>query len=249
VADDLYARGAATLVASWDLYAAGATDAALLRCAGVTVGVFASGPEREIYNNALFDRGLNSAEREAAIVAMQAAYSDAGVGRYAAWVHESDEPLRADMSRRGFALAESTRAMGMVLDALPRAPEAIQVVRLDWEEYVAHLQRIPDVPAGLLSGVAGERFHVLGVREGNEILAAAIALDLNGDCGIYNMGTVEAARRRGLATALTIRHLHDATERGCTTASLQATPIAERVYASAGFQDLGRFLEFAPPGA
>jgi hypothetical protein len=42
--------------------------------------------------------------------------------------------------------------------------------------------------------------------------------------------------------------LRDAAARGCTTASLQSTGIAERVYAAAGFRDLGRFVEYVPSG-
>ena len=46
--------------------------------------------------------------------------------------------------------------------------------------------------------------------------------------------------------ALRLTRLTDAQARGCTTASLQATGMAERVYAAIGFRDLGRFLEFQP---
>jgi GNAT superfamily N-acetyltransferase len=56
----------------------------------------------------------------------------------------------------------------------------------------------------------------------------------------------EHARRRGLGTALTALKLHAAKRRGCATASLQATPMAERMYTAIGFRDLGRILEFAP---
>ena len=73
-----------------------------------------------------------------------------------------------------------------------------------------------------------------------------IAFDFAADCGIYNVGTLESARRRGLATALTALHLHDALARGCRTASLQSTAMAERVYAAVGFRDLGRILEYVP---
>ena len=76
-----------------------------------------------------------------------------------------------------------------------------------------------------------------------------MAFDLDGDCGIYNVGTLEHARRHGLGTALTLAHLYDAVDRGCVTASLQSTPMAERVYAAAGLRDLGRILEYAPPAA
>jgi len=73
-----------------------------------------------------------------------------------------------------------------------------------------------------------------------------MAFDHDGDCGVFNVATLEAARRRGLGTALTARHVHDAAARGCSTASLQSTAMAERVYAAVGFRDLGRILEYVP---
>ena len=79
------------------------------------------------------------------------------------------------------------------------------------------------MPAGLLSGADPSAFHALVARLAGENVATAIAFDHDGDCGIFNMSTLEAARRRGLGTALTARHVHDAAERGCSTASLQST--------------------------
>jgi predicted GNAT family acetyltransferase len=72
-----------------------------------------------------------------------------------------------------------------------------------------------------------------------------LAYDKGGDCGIYNVSTKEHARRRGLGTALTLAQAYDALDRGCVTASLQSTPMAERMYAAIGFRNLGRFLEYA----
>jgi len=63
---------------------------------------------------------------------------------------------------------------------------------------------------------------------------------------VFNVGTLEPMRRRGLGTALTARLLRDAIDRGCETASVQSTPMAEGVYAAVGFRDLGRILEYAP---
>lgn len=71
--------------------------------------------------------------------------------------------------------------------------------------------------------------------------------DVEGDCGIYNVATVVRARRRGFATAVAAAQLHHARNRGCETASLRSTPMAERLYAALGFRDLGRFLEYTPP--
>jgi hypothetical protein len=123
VADgDLYARGAATLLASWEEYARGSYGAALLRLSGGAAAVFREEPERRMYNNALLDRDLGATERAMAVDAMQAAYSAEAIERYAAWVHGSDEGMRGELSARGFTINETTRAMGMSLDdiALPR---------------------------------------------------------------------------------------------------------------------------------
>jgi hypothetical protein len=56
--NDLYIRGAATLLASWEEYARGSAGAALKRLSGVAAAVFPSHPERAVYNNALLDRDL-----------------------------------------------------------------------------------------------------------------------------------------------------------------------------------------------
>ena len=140
--NDLYARGVATALASWEAYARGSAGAAVMYLEGVSAAVFPSGPERAVYNNAVLGVGLGSSERAAAVDALTAAYAAAGVDRYAAWVHESDEGMRAELSGRGFTIAgESTRAMGMSLDEifLPR-PEA-EIGLVDWPDYM-----IPRVP-------------------------------------------------------------------------------------------------------
>jgi GNAT superfamily N-acetyltransferase len=245
---DLYVCGTATLLASWEEYARGSAGAALRRLSGVAAAVFPRDPERAVYNNALLDRDLGPTERAVAVDAMDAAYRSAGVDRYAAWAHESDEGMRAELSNRGYTIDESTRAMGMSLDdislALPEVDANVGPLS-DWDEYLEYL-RMVGVPAGLLGGADPSAFHTLVARLDGENVATAIAFDHDRDCGVYNMSTIEAARRRGIGTALTARHVHDAVERGCSTATLQSTLIAERVYAAVGFRDLGRFHEFVP---
>jgi hypothetical protein len=58
----------------------------------------------------LLDRDLGPTKRATAVDAMEAAYSSAGVDRYAAWVNEGDEGMRAEVSRRGYTVHETTRA-------------------------------------------------------------------------------------------------------------------------------------------
>ena len=244
-ATDLYLRGADTLLASWEEYARGASGAAVQRSPGVAIAVFPNGPERAFYNNALLERDLTASERATAVNAMEAAYAAAGVTRFAAWIHESDAATRHALERRGYTLDTSTRAMGVVLDHLSVPEPRLEVAPADWSDYL-HFLAAFGAPSGLLAGTDPTAFHIVVARVGGESVAAAIALDFDGDCGIYNVGTLEHARRRGLGTALTTLHLHQARARGCRTATLQSTEMAERLYASVGFRDLGRILEYTP---
>lgn len=239
---DLYHFGAETLLASWEAYAQGAPGAAVHRTPGAAIAVFPNEPERGVYNNTLLERDLPAPARAAVLAAMEAAYAAAGIARFAAWVHECDTAMRDDLERRGYTFDSSTRAMGMALSDLRLPRPTLELGPPDWSGYL-HLFGLPP---DLLAGADLAAFHLVIARLDGEDAAAALAFDHDGDCGIYNVGTVEHARRRGLGTALTALQLHDAQARGCRTASLQATPMAERVYATVGFRDLGRFLEYVP---
>jgi hypothetical protein len=122
---------------------------------------------------------------------MQAAYRSAGVERYAAWVHESDGGMRAELSGRGYTIDETTRAMDMRLDDLSLAAPEVELGRPDWAEHL----RIIDVP-GLLSEADPSAFHILVAQLAGANVATAIAFDHDGDCGLFNVGTLEAARTR-----------------------------------------------------
>lgn len=240
--DELYRRGMKTLIASWEAYAGGTPGASMLRTEGVAAGIFPLGPERNVYNNAVLARGLTTAEQVDTLAEVKKIYAKAGIDRFALWVHESDIAMRHELEQRGYVLDSSTRAMGMTLDGSELPEPDLDLAHLDWDE---HLQPF-GLPAGLLSNADLSAFTQLFARLGNEAVSTALAFDHQGDCGIYNVTTLEHARRRGLSTALTRLHLHRARERGCQTASLQSTPMAERVYAAAGFRDLGRIFEYVP---
>ena len=241
---ELIRRGTATLLASWEAYARDTPGASVLRAPGVVAAIFPHEPERSVYNNALLARDLPAEARASALETMAAAYAAAGIQQFAAWVDETDAGARTDLKHRGYILRSSTRMMGMPLAALRLPRPAIEVGSPAWEAYVHRFA----LPPGLLAGADLSAFHLLVARLDGEDVAAALAFDHEADCGIYNVETLEHARRRGLGSALTLLHLHDAMARGCQTASLQATPMAERLYAAAGFRDLGRFLEYEPAG-
>lgn len=150
--------------------------------------------------------------------------------------------MRRDLARRGYKFDSSTRAMAMRLEDLRLPLPEIELGPGDWCEHL----RIAGVPPNFLHGADPRAYHILIARLCGENVGTALAFDHDGDCGIYNTGTLEHARRHGLATALTALHLRDALRRGCETANLQSTQMAERVYAAVGFSDLGRILEYVP---
>ena len=124
----LYLRGSDTLLASWEAYARGAVGAAVKRLPGVAAAVFPHEPERALYNNALLERDLGPGERSDALDAMEAVYAAAGITRFAAWVHETDPAMRAELEQRGYTLDITTRCRTASLQSTPMAERVYAAV-------------------------------------------------------------------------------------------------------------------------
>lgn len=240
--DELYARGMRTAAACWAAFARFAPGAAVHHPAHVVAAVFPAEPERSIYNNAILGRELAPAQRVAAIEAMEELYAAYGVRRFAAWVRESDYAMQDELRRRGYTVDTTTRAMAMSLEGLSLPRPDLDLVAPEWREHL----RVIDAPSTLLGALDPTQLHLLVARSAGANVATGFGFDHEGDCGIYNVGTLEHVRRRGIGSALTLRLIYDAIGRGCRTASLQSTPLAERMYAAVGFRDLGRIIEYVP---
>jgi ribosomal protein S18 acetylase RimI-like enzyme len=243
--DQLYDRLAATLVASWSRYAERIHGASMEIVPGAAVAVFPSGPERAVYNNALLDRGIDEMGADEAASAIARAYGDVGVESYAIWVHDSEGRAIAALKRRGLHVDTSNRAMAMTLGELSLPRLKLDLAPADLREHLQIAEAL-GAPEGLLTGVDSDDFEALVARVEGRNVATALAYDHDGDRGIYNVGTLPEARRRGLATALTALLLDEARELGRTTASVQSSEMAEGVFAALGFRDLGRFIEYGP---
>src|SRR5690349_9485415 len=217
----LYERMEANVLAAMQRYTTGSSGAFLRRAADVTIAVFPSPPERVFYNNALLSRGLDHARADAAIGLLEERYASAGVDGYAVWAHESEPASIACLEARSYHVDTTTRAIAMSLDAIGLPQPDARLASADWPQYVQVLGEL-GAPEGLLIDMDPTDFHAAVGCIDRQRVAAAIAYDHGGDCGIYNVGTMPHARRRGLATALTARLVRDARQRGCTTASLQA---------------------------
>ena len=75
-----------------------------------------------------------------------------------------------------------------------------------------------------------------------------MAYERNGDCGIYNVATLERARRRGpRGTGVAAEFPDEAVARDYETVNLWATPMTER-FLRPGLR-IGRILEYMAPPA
>ncbi len=237
---ELFDRSVATLVASWGYLASGSPGAEVVETDGAAIAAFTHPPEREHLNNTvLTGRAVNIAE---ALDEAERIYAGRGIGRFAIWVHESDDCAAAEVRSRGYRFDSSTRTMAMPIVEL----NDLDTPGLDLHE--PSLEEFWTVAGveGLVPELAVEGGYFYAARLGGESVATLMAFDHDGDCGIYMVGTQPGARRRGFATALSAHCVLKAGERGCASVSLQATEIAESIYAKVGFRDLGRFDEYVP---
>jgi GNAT superfamily N-acetyltransferase len=76
----------------------------------------------------------------------------------------------------------------------------------------------------------------LGVRTGRTI-------------GIYNIATLEAARRRGYGAAMTMRIVDDGTAEGCDVAILQASEMGRPIYERLGFRTVVEYVGYVDPAS
>jgi GNAT superfamily N-acetyltransferase len=237
---ELFARSVETLIESWAYLASGSPGAEVTRIDDAAIAAFVHRPDRDFLNNAVLTR--RPADLARTMATIEATYERFGIEHFAVWLHESDAETAAALVERGYRFDSSTRTMAMPIDALAAIDRiGLDVVEPGLEEFWA-----VDGLEGLVPSLDPSGAHFYVARLAGEGVAMLMAFDHAGDCGIYMVGTVDAARRRGIATALSAHAVAAARGRGCLTASLQATAMAERVYARVGFRDLGLWREYVP---
>jgi ribosomal protein S18 acetylase RimI-like enzyme len=225
---------------SWAYLAEGSPGAELVRLREATIACFVRPPDRDFFNNAVLDPAVE--DPEATLAAIESAYAERGIERFAVWTRSVGEEVGPLIRARGYRHDTSTAIMAMEIGELVEADTSV----LDPAEAdLAEFWRVAEVP-GLAPELDPEGAYFYVSRLAGEHVATLMTFDHDRDCGIYMVGTAPAARRRGIATALSSHAVVAARERGCRTASLQATPMAVSVYASIGFRELGRFDEYVP---
>lgn len=75
---------------------------------------------------------------------------------------------------------------------------------------------------------------------------ASLAIRTGAVAGVYAVGTLEAARRRGVGTAATWAAVA-AGRAGCDMVMLQSSEMGYPMYEAMGFRTVGRYATFKPP--
>ena len=167
-------------------------------------------------------------------------YRAARVRRWGVWLDSHASPTQQAFTHAGMVVTAASPGMGAALEDLDMPPEdptaadlttVGRVNDLAYGNYDGRLQRtLAPLPNGIL--------HAYRVDHHGRPAAVALALHHNQDCGISFVATVPKARRKGLARAVMRQALHEAQQQGCTTTTLQATDVGEKLYANLGYRHL-----------
>lgn len=227
---DGFARYFEVLVLSWEAMTATQPGGRVVR----SDGYVASRAADPVLNNAVI-------LRQDAIDAVRRFFDDSG--GHAVWCHADHAVIAAALESAGYRRDTTTRPMLLRLadladDALSDGSATARVLRGVEPSVVANLNGLR---SDFLAGVPG-----LTAYASDDLQSGLVVIEVGRDVNISAVATRRESRRRGLASAVTRQVLTDSRNRGLVTASLQATPEAERIYARLGFQPVGRWQEWVP---
>jgi GNAT superfamily N-acetyltransferase len=167
------------------------------------------------------------------------------------------------LQEAGLAEAETELAMSLDLAALgpiPPAPAGFEIRRVrsqadldilapllaaNWDPPDSHVLRYFQLAASQLLAPNSAQWYYLGWLDGVPVATAELTVG-GGVVGLYGIGTIPAARGKGIGSLMTAAPLHDARRLGHTTAILQAAEAGQNLYARLGFVPFGVITEFKP---
>jgi GNAT superfamily N-acetyltransferase len=210
---------------------------------GVRAAVTPSVPDRSLPNAVLYE---DPGDVVAALPELERLYAEAGVRAWTVWVHPGDDDLAAALAQAGHAHDGQPMGMAAALDELdlePRRELDVEQVS-DWPLFGALNDRAYGITG--LADVLGA-FRAEGARgwlarvDGEPACCVTIAPH-EGDAYVCLVATVPEFRGRGLFSELMRHALRAARDTdGCTTTTLEGSPMGEPVYDHMGYRPLGRF--------
>lgn len=86
----------------------------------------------------------------------------------------------------------------------------------------------------------------VGYTDGQPV-SAGLAIRTGRTIGVYNIATIESARRQGHGAAMTMRIVDDGAAAGCDVAILQASDMGQPIYERLGFRTVVRYMGYVDP--
>jgi GNAT superfamily N-acetyltransferase len=171
-------------------------------------------------------------------------YARSNVRRWGLWLDGGAAAVAKALTDAGMMVTTASPGMGARIDELavhadhpdpaPRTADLATVGRVNdlaYGNYDGRLERtLAPLPNGILKAY---RVDLQGSPA-----AVALTLHHHDDCGVSFVATIPQARRRGLATTVMRQALACARREGCTSSTLQATDVGERLYANLGYRRL-----------
>jgi GNAT superfamily N-acetyltransferase len=178
---------------------------------------------------------------------LDARFARAGIRRWGVWVDGSATDATRQLEAHGLKLTASSPGMGAAIDELPLDGDGRPTNARAAMSDLATVGKVNDLAYGnrdarlerTLAPLRPGPLRAYQADHRGEAASVALALDHEGDCGISFVATAPHLRRHGLATRVMQQTLRDARGRGCTTTSLQATELGERLYSALGYRRLG----------
>jgi ribosomal protein S18 acetylase RimI-like enzyme len=210
---------------------------AVIERPGVIASVVPTAPDSPTLNAAV---AIVPDEATEHLDELRSRYEEAKVRRWGVWLDGRASLAAQRLTQAGMVVTAASPGMGARIEHLgtdgDRATRADlttvgQVNDLAYGNYDARLERtLKPLPNGVLHGYR--------VDHNGRPAAVALALHHNQDAGISFVATIPKARRKGLATTVMRQALQEAAKQGCTTTTLQATDVGEKLYINLGYRHL-----------
>lgn len=205
---------------------------------GLVASVVPNAPDSPTLNAAV---ALDPDKAPEHLEELQHRYRDARVRRWGVWLDGGASLAAQALNSAGLSVTAASPGMGATLEAT-LSTDGDRPLDAD----LATVGRVNDLAYGNFDGRLERTLTPLpnGVLKGYRVdldgrpASVALALHHDGDCGVSFVATVPKARRQGLATQVMRQALHDAAKNGCTTTTLQATEVGERLYENLGYKRL-----------
>jgi ribosomal protein S18 acetylase RimI-like enzyme len=204
---------------------------------GLVASIVPNAPDSPTLNAAV---AIDPDAAAAHLEALERRYRQAKVRRWGIWLDGHASLAAQALAQHQMVVTTASPGMGADLDDLP-ATQADpthadlatvgRVNDLAYGNFDGRLERtLTPLPNGVLKAYR--------VDLGGRPASVALALHHDADCGVSFVATIPKARRRGLATEVMRQALTDAQRSGCTTTTLQATDLGERLYENLGYRRL-----------